>query len=419
MKSFLKKLFHNERGNTLIIAGAGLPMLMGFAGLANDTIQWSLWKRQLQRQADSAAIAGTYARFAGHDLNVAVTRDLAKNSRTGIAFASGYPVVTPLADTADHMNGVQVTLAVRQQLPFSQFFMSEAPLVIVNATAGGIEAGEYCAQANINTAETGISAGGTVDVDLGCGMITNSTSMDAAVAFGDSTVDADPVAAVGGIDSTDNWEPGTTLLPFTVPVQDPFADISPPPIPAGCNTDFRDNPSDNQTWPLAANLPASRIVCVDDWVGKGTVTLQPDTTYIITGSMLVNSGADMTCNRCTFILTNSDPADTGTVELRGGAKLNLTSPDSGPYTGILFYSNRGADPTDTNKINGGATSTFSGAFYFPHQKVEFAGNASVTYSCLKLVSWQLTFTGTASITNNCPPGYYGDRFRGRHIRLVA
>ena len=77
MKSFLKKLFRNERGNTLIIAGAGLPILMGFAGLANDTIQWSLWKRQLQRQADSAAIAGTYARFAGHDLNLAVTRDLA------------------------------------------------------------------------------------------------------------------------------------------------------------------------------------------------------------------------------------------------------------------------------------------------------------------------------------------------------
>ena len=58
MRKLFKKLWSNDRGNALIIAGAALPLLVGAAGLATDTIQWTLWKRQLQRAADSAALAG-------------------------------------------------------------------------------------------------------------------------------------------------------------------------------------------------------------------------------------------------------------------------------------------------------------------------------------------------------------------------
>lgn len=415
MKSFLKKLFRNEKGNALIIAAAGLPLLIGFAGLANDTIQWSLWKRQLQRQADSGAIAGVYARFADQNLNSAVTTDIAKNSRTGLAFATGYPVITPLADTADYNKPVQVTLAVRQSLPFSKFFMSAAPLIEVNAVAGAKETGEYCAQAQINTAETGISAGGTVDVDLKCGMITNSTSMEAAVAFGDSTVNASPVAAVGGLDQTDNWATGTTLLPFTMAQPDPFADIEPPPVPSSCSN-FSDSPSDTTT--LSPTKSDGSANCFANFTVKGDLTLNPG-TYIITGDMKVNSGAKVTCDGCTFVLTDNPASSTGTVDINGGAKLNLKAPDTGTYKGILFYQNRGADEDSVSKINGNSTSFFKGAFYFPHSKVEYTGNAGVTYECVKLVSWQLTFQGNAAINNNCPEGWYGDRFKGRHVRLVG
>src|SRR3954468_16749937 len=61
MIKFFKKLWRDRRGNALVLAGASLPLIIGSAGLASDTIQWVLWKRQLQRAADSAAIAGVYA----------------------------------------------------------------------------------------------------------------------------------------------------------------------------------------------------------------------------------------------------------------------------------------------------------------------------------------------------------------------
>ena len=54
MRNLMTKIWHDKRGNAMIIAAAALPLLIGSAGLATDTIQWALWKRQLQRVADSA-----------------------------------------------------------------------------------------------------------------------------------------------------------------------------------------------------------------------------------------------------------------------------------------------------------------------------------------------------------------------------
>lgn len=413
MLKFMRSLWQNKRGNALLIGAAALPMLVGSAGLASDSVQWVLWKRQLQRAADSAAIAGVYARVGSQDVTTQVGADVAKNNHTKYALL-GAPVIGYPADSADWNNSVSVQLQMQKTLSFTSMFMASAPVITVNSTAAAVSAGEYCARAMINTNATGITAGGNTTVDLKCGMITNSTSMDAAVAFGSSSVTASPVAAVGGLDTTDNWAAGTVLLPFTLPATDPYADISAPTIPSGCSN-WADSPSDNQTYPSSA---PSSPVCLRNFSVKGTLALQPG-TYIITGDMKVNSGAKISCTGCTFILTNSNPASTGTVDINGGAQLNLVAPDTGTYKGIVFYSDRGATASAINKINGNSSSTYTGAFYFPHQQVQFTGNAGVTFNCIKLVSWQLTFTGNSSIKNVCPADWYGDRFKGRHIRLVA
>jgi hypothetical protein len=421
MISFFKKLWRDKRGNALMIAGAALPLVLGSAGLASDTIQWALWKRQLQKAADSAALAGVYARIGSQDVTTAVNYDidsgnnfLRSGSNAKKITLLNNPVIGFPADGTDFNNSVSVQLQVQKKLGFSSLFMTATPTITANATAAAVVDGEYCAQAQINTNSTGISAGGNTTVNLKCGMITNSTSMDAAVAFGSSSVTASPVAAVGGLDKTDNWASGTVLLPFTLAQPDPFADIQPPSIPSGCSN-WSDHPQDVQTYPSTA---PTAPVCMKNFNVKGDLTLQPG-TYIITGDMNVNSGANITCNGCTFVLTSDPASNTGTVDINGGATLDLRAPDDGTYKGILFYSNRGADASDVNKINGNASSTFEGAFYFPHQKVEFTGTAGVTFECLKLVSWQLTFNGNSTINNNCPPGWYGDRFKGRHVRLVA
>src|SRR5947209_19872202 len=97
MISFFRRLWKNKRGNVLVIAAASMPLFIGAAGLASDTVQWTLWKRQLQRAADSAAFAGTDAKSMGDTVSSAITTDLTNNNQTqnssGISLKSGFPVI--------------------------------------------------------------------------------------------------------------------------------------------------------------------------------------------------------------------------------------------------------------------------------------------------------------------------------------
>jgi len=140
MISWFRKLWRDKRGNALLIMGAALPMIVGCAGLASDTIQWTLWKRQLQRAADSAAIAGVYTRenAAGATSGVpdAVSHDLTLNDHNWMSLSSAptitYPGVTGATNT------VRVVLQIQQRLPFSSLFMTVAPTITATSTAATI-----------------------------------------------------------------------------------------------------------------------------------------------------------------------------------------------------------------------------------------------------------------------------------------
>jgi len=427
MMGFLKKLRRNQRGNTLILTAAAMPLLIGSAGLATDTIQWALWKRQLQKAADSAAIAGVYARMAGQDAGVAVNYDVGypsqpanapNNNRTGYTLLNAPVVNTSLPNTADYINPVGVTLQIQQTLPFSSMFLSTTPTITANATAAAVETGVYCVISLEKSNTTGITAGGTTNVDFGCGMITNSISMDAAVAFGDSKVKATPVAAVGGLDSKDNWQKGTVLLPFTVAQQDPFKDIATPPIPSTCNDQIDDKPGDTTDYTKNGTAMGPVTKCLSKFSVQGNMTLQPG-TYILTSDFSTGSKANLKCTGCTFILTNSDPSKVPQLKLDGNSTLNLKAPTSGTYSDILFFQDRNASNSTGNNVNGGSTSYFEGAFYFPNQEVTYNGNAGVSFNCVKLVARRVKFTGTSGLTNKCDDGRDQDRYKGRHVRLVA
>src|SRR4051794_18541156 len=381
MIGFLKKLWRNKRGNALVLAGAALPLIVGSAGLASDTIQWTLWKRQIQRAADSAAMAGVYAIVQGKSVGTCTATDIATPSYTNpVAYdlsknihVNITPTCTMPAPTgafAADPDAVRVDLSVQKQLSFSGMFMSSAPVISASATATVVPSGKYCAISLIANSTTGISAGGSATVNLGCGMITNSVSMDAAVAFGSSSVTASPVAAVGGIDASDNWGSGTVLQPFTIAAEDPFASVN-PPTPSGCqsfNSLTQTNSNNpNQTIDMTAAgspLTPGGTYCIKEG-GNGTLNIQanvtlPSGTYVLdqTSLNMSNTGASLTCHSCTFILTSSTGTSIGSASLNGG-KLDITAPDSGTYKGIAIYQDRRAAQclNNCNLINGNASST--------------------------------------------------------------
>ena len=432
IRQAFRRLWHDKRGNALLIAGAAMPLVIGSAGLASDTIQWTLWKRQLQRAADSSALAGVYDRVQrnGSTSNVAtaVNTDLQRhnnalrgsNDASGLAPSLFSPAVTYPSGPNWNLP-VRVALSMQHKLNFSSFFMASPPTITATGTAATVATGVYCVVSLVDTSTTGILATGNSDLNLGCGMITNSTSLTAAIATGSSHVDATPVAAVGDIQESGNWG-GAELLPFTVKQSDPYASVDTPVFTdcKGNGTRIQINPND----PIVNRSTDAGVQCVSDMNVNGRLELGPATYVIDGGNFSAGAQANISCTGCTIILTNSDASPTATiggVDVNGSAQLNMSAPSTGTYDGILFYQDRRAPKSTTivHKINGNSSSTFGGAFYFPNQQLQVNGNSGLTMNCAQFVSYVVEFAGNGSINNTCAAGYGDNEIMGRHVRLVA
>ena len=136
--SWIGRLWRNERGNVLVIGAAVMPLLVGSAALALDTIQMGLWKRQLQRAADSAALAGAFAVTQGKGASTAVARDLEINHDVALL----EPAVVENAPKAgvwkDNPHAVRVILKSRRAMPFLSFFNNTPPTISVEAMATSV-----------------------------------------------------------------------------------------------------------------------------------------------------------------------------------------------------------------------------------------------------------------------------------------
>ncbi|HET6940833.1 MAG TPA: pilus assembly protein TadG-related protein [Sphingomicrobium sp.] len=433
MISSFKRLWRDRRGNTLAIAGAALPLVLGSAGLASDTIQWTLWKRQLQRAADSAAAAGVYAiasgntvgnctDIAGSTYTNPVAYDLKKNNQVNITTTCTVTNPPSTGSFTTDANAVRVALAIQKRLSFSGLFLSSTPTIRATATATIVPSGTYCVVSLETQPVTGINATGSTDVNLGCGMITNSTSMTAAVATGSSDVTASPIAAVGGIPASTHWGTGTVLQPFTLAQDDPFASVSAPSasdFPAGACPSVSVQPNDSATLDPG---------CYSSLDFKGTVTLNPGTYILDGGSLSTGAQANVSCNGCTFVLTSRSSSSTATiggVNMNGGANVSLVAPSTGCvrgtagcYDGIMIYQDRRATADNSQLVNGNSSSKLEGALYFPRADLTFNGTTGMNTNCLQIVSKRVQFTGNSAVNNTCPPASASSAFTGRKIRMV-
>ena len=446
MFKWLKRLAGDRRGNVLAIAGAALPLLVGAAGLATDTINWTLWKRELQRAADSAAIAGVYELSAGAteaEAEAAVGHDLTINQHTGMELVATYPKVEFLGDDGQMRDRVEVVLAVKKKLPFSSLFMADAPTIIARATAATVPIGnDPCVHAlETSAAQSGIMITGNAEINMpDCTLHSNSpSSNNSAYATGSSDVIADTVSAVGGIQQSANWDVNS-YDPYAPSIDDPFKSVTPDPADMRCagnnvtkgkNTEWV--PSElNENTNLSNSLDnnGNQANCFSSLsVGSNQTLTLPAGTYYINGGN-ANIQGNISCSGCTIVLTNIDPAPTATIgsfDVNASAQLNLTAPTSGTYKGIAVYQDRRAQdgPSKTNKINGNSDSVITGALYFPNQELDYNGTGNTTAVCTLFVSRRIKFSGNSATSNkfksreDCAIAGLPTGTSSRRVRLVA
>ncbi len=427
-KRAFKRLWNDKRGSVLVIAGMAMPLLLGSVGLATDTIQWALWKRQLQRSADSAAMAGVYAISDGQSHTTAVDRDLVTNQRTGITLASKV-VTTPTV--VGFTDAVNVALAVQKSLPFSSMFMTTAPTIRAEATAAISKEGKYCMKALKSTTDPSIVINGNVTINMGCGIISNSTNTTAAITVAGTAhiINATPIAAVGTVPSIN----GTNVeLSYQLKQPDPYESkySTTIPNPAACKT-LAEQVGTTPT----LNSAGYKVINPGCYKRQGNgnnaaqsafstsnekIAMKPGTYYIDSADFSIGANTFLTVDSSTgsegvtIILTGANP---GKVSVDANADVQLRAPSSGDYSKMLFIQSPSA--TAGSIISGNTNSTFDGVFYFPSTTVDYNGGASTTFQCAMIVGYVINLSGNTSVQNDTSTCEADVQQTITRVRLVA
>jgi Flp pilus assembly protein TadG len=410
------RLWNDRRGNALMIAGFAMPLVVGAAGLATDTIQWALWTRELQRAADSAAFAGVFANIQANGSKTAaqaVDDDLAasKDNHTVVALRSGYPIVT-YPTSPNWSYGVKVQLSIQQSLGFSSLFRSTAPIITVSATAAYVDQGDFCMGALKKSGGSGITVQGSSTTNLGCGAIANSTYNPSVDTNGGSyNFNAPIVAGAGNLPSSMNGV--TKLEPYHAPIPDPFAGKYSTAVPSPCNGQI----NGNQT--------TFGPGCYKDFsfTGNKTYTLQPGVYYVNNTDFSVAGGNTVIGTGVTIILTGTSP---GSVKITGNPSVQLTAPTdtASPYYKMLFIQASNAAVDNTNTFSGDTASYFDGAMYFPSGNITFSGSSANMTRCIMAIGYTVTISGNADFQNQLThpdgtPCQADERQKIKEVKLVA
>lgn len=428
MIQFFKRLWKDRRGNAILIAGAAMPVVVGAAGLATDTVQWVVWKRELQRAADSAAFAGVYAKAQQATVTTAVAADLTRNNKTGITILSGYPQIA-YPTSVNWTDGVQVTVAIQKRLGFSSMFMSSAPIIVASGTAAMVPDGDYCVVALESGTATGITIGGNAVVNMGCGAISDSKSANAAVAGnGNYTFNATPVAAVGGLPSSITG--ATELQPHHFAMPDPYQNKYSTTVPSGMTCQNFQQHSYNVGVGQAAVKHLSPG-CYTAFAPNGADTyyMDPGVYYLDSTSFTLNGNDTLIGSNVTIVLTGTSP---GNVSMNGTATVQISAPNASncgsfgspavntcDYKNMLFIQSASAALNNGNTINGTSNSSFDGAMYFPKGQVSFTGTAASTTKCASIVANQVVFSGTTALQNSVSGCVSNTTVQAKTVRLVA
>lgn len=416
----LRGLVKDRSASAAVLSAFSVLGLVGGAGLATDTIQWTLTKRQLQRMADSGALAGAFAAAKGGSANSSAQSELNRYTATNMIALNGTTIESPPTSGSYSGNGkaVRVVVNANNALPFSSMFMTQTPNIQGSATAAAVGFGTYCVVSLESTTSTGVTFQGSSTVNLGCGVTTNSQGSTAVYAGGSSTITASPVSAVGVVPAANNYATGTTLNSYSIAQPDPYSGIG---LPTGYSCSNQLSIGSNQTKTVQNN--GGGVQCYRGMDLKGTVTFDPG-IYVIDGStggsLNVNAGAVVKCTGCTFIFTttSTDMTTIANAKMNGNATWQVTAPETGTYAGIMMYQDRRAVSGYTNSVTGDNVSKMQGAIYFPSQEVQFSGNSTMDTKCIQIVARTVTFSGNNTIQNDCPTDSKSKAIAGIQIRLV-
>ena len=395
--ALLRRFFGDVRGSSTPMTGILLSVTIGTVGLGTDYGLWVYSHQRAQEAADSAAVSAGTAVSSGQS-------DRIVRQATAVAAAYGYSngtegqtITVNWPPASGKYSGksyaVEVIVQQEQQRLFSANWTETAPTVVGRAVALG-NVGDGCAIALDRTASGAISAQGSTAVTLSnCSLIANSSSSSAVSAGGSASVTSLSVNTVGAVSGVSHFVVSAGINTGISPVTDPYASLSLPSL-GSCT-------AHNTTVKNSASLTPG-VYCGGLSVNAGaTATLAPGVYYMDQGALTVNGGGTLTGTGVTIIFTSSTGKNYATASLNGGANIDLSAPTMGWTGGLVMIADRNAPLGTSYKLNGGATQKLGGTVYLPTGALIYAGGASATTTCTKMIADTIAFTGNSTLAAQC------------------
>ena len=381
------RLWKDRAGGMFVFFAIAAPVLIGIAGASIDIGLWYANKRLAQSAVDSAALAGalelrrtdeTDADAIHADVETAVNFDAAIN---GYSAGNGDTIVV------DTSNSPQVAVTITRPVPglLSQVVFTEQTKVAARAVAQA-DINDSCIW-SLNPSTSGaITVQGNAQVDLGCGVIANSSSGAGINENGTGCLTATEIKVVGSTGG-DCIDP--TPVTGIDPVDDPLAAL---PAPSYSNPPCIHQP------PITGNGPDPQylnpgVYCNQLRIETTRKVIFNPGLYVLDGaSFTIGGSADVEGIDVSFYLTENGNVNDN-ITISGGAKVSLSAPSDGPLPGILFYQDRNTTADITHLLTGGAEMQLNGIIYFPTTDLTFTGGAELTDSATMIIADEVTFTG--------------------------
>jgi hypothetical protein len=394
----LRCFWKETSGGVLIYTAFALPMLLAVAGLAVDLGLWYMNKRVTQATADSAAISSALEVMRLEDvgvyesdlLNIALASggDNGYHPSGGDTMEVNYP-----PDNGPYAgNGDAVEVIVRR--PTTAFLgriLFKEDVTVASRAVARVDINDTCVWALNRTTDKAVRISGSANVDLPCGILSNSNHPEAFSSDGAACVTASGIRVVGGsLGDCINPDPSLNMNA----VNDPLNGMAPPAVgPCDFSSNIRVNTGDSVT--LDPGVYCGRISVMSG----GSLHFNEGLYILDTASLTFNSSATVTGTDVSFYIT-PESTQGDNIDVAANANVSLSAPGAdGELPGVLFYQDRGSLPDITHSFTGQATMDLEGILYFPNQNLQIAGGSEFDPVTTMIIADTVNFTGNTTTGN--------------------
>ena len=399
MKRIMGRKPGGRRGIVIPMMAATVVVLCGATGLALDAGRLFLQQRRMQAAADAGALSGAHELWRGKtELATQIRPEVVRGTQLN-GFDDANSTITvnrpPVSGPqAGNMRFLEVILEQNVPTTFTRVLGTQGAQVRVRSVAGLVPAVDLCVLALHPSAPDALFIHGNPVLNMSCGAMSNSSSPSGLRVSGNGFVSATFLGVSGGYQK-DGGSGSVSPNPVTnvPPALDPLWWVQAPSY-AGWPNGFYDSgakvyrcPGGRCVWPNRINIAGP----------PGAKTFEAG-THVLLGGMRIGASNTITGSEVFFYNTG-----TQNIDISAAADVTLTAPTTGPYKGILFYTDRNAPYLANELAWGGANFQFRGALYFPSQHVATAGTPVGSTPWGMIIGRTVEMAGNSSMSFNTPP----------------